>query len=402
MPNTTLKEDTNILSVSQLNMTASALLDEAFPPVWVTGELSNVSLPRSGHMYFSLKDDACQVRCAMFRRQNGALTFEPEEGMQVLLHAKVGLYTARGDFQLIVHHMEEAGDGKLQREFEKLKQKLDKEGLFLQANKKALPEHPKCIGVITSSTGAALHDILSVLARRAPMIPVIVYPSLVQGDDAPDQLIHAIKTANKRKECDVLILSRGGGSAEDLWPFNDEQLARTIFKSELPIISGVGHEVDVTIADFVADVRAPTPSAAAELISTDRMHALQRIQYLSERLQHLMTHRLSESRMTLNHLQARLKHPGERIQQSAQRLDDMDARLRTAITHHLAHANDHIRHLARALNAVSPLNTLARGYAIATQKDGKVLLDASATQVGELIHLKLSRSEVDCVVEKIK
>lgn len=256
-----------VFTVSQLNDEVRALLENQFPLIWVEGEISNLARPASGHLYFSLKDDAAQVRCAMFKMRNRLLDFQPENGQQVLLRTRVSLYPARGEFQLIVEHMEAAGDGALRRQFELLKRRLSEEGLFDPESKLPLPMVPERLGVITSPTGAAIRDILSVLKRRFPGIPVLIYPVPVQGAEAPAAIVKALRTAAARHECDLLIMARGGGSLEDLWAFNDEAVARAMHACPIPIVSGIGHEIDFTIADFVADQRAPTPSAAAELVS---------------------------------------------------------------------------------------------------------------------------------------
>ena len=267
----------DIYSVSRLNREVRALIENNFPSVWVQGEISNLARPASGHIYFSLKDENAQVRCAMFRNSNRLLKFKPTDGMQVLVRASAGLYENRGDYQLIVDHMEEAGAGLLQRRFEELKTKLAQEGLFDTEHKQDIPSFPDRIGIITSPSGAAVRDVLSVLNRRFPGIPVLIYPIPVQGDDAPPQIVRMINKACQHNDCDVLILTRGGGSLEDLWAFNDERVARAVFDCQIPLVCGVGHEIDFTIADFVADVRAPTPSAAAELVSPDRLEWTNRV-----------------------------------------------------------------------------------------------------------------------------
>lgn len=267
-----------IFTVSRLNQTVRLLLEREMGQVWISGEISNFSQPSSGHWYFTLKDDNAQVRCAMFRNSNRRVTFRPQHGQQVLVRANITLYEPRGDYQIIVESMQPAGEGLLQQKYEQLKAQLTAEGLFEQKHKQALPSPAHCVGVITSKTGAALHDILHVLRRRDPGLPVIIYPTAVQGDDAPGQIVRAIALANARQECDVLIVGRGGGSLEDLWSFNDERVARAIFASQIPIVSAVGHETDVTIADFVADLRAPTPSAAAEIVSRNQQELLRQLQ----------------------------------------------------------------------------------------------------------------------------
>ena len=288
----------NILTVTQLNRATSQLLDNHFLSIFVEGEISNFSAPSSGHLYFSLKDANAQVRCAMFKSQQRRLSFTPSNGKQVVIKARVSLYEPRGDFQLIVEHIEEAGDGALRRAFEALKIKLTAEGLFDTAHKNALPLLPQAIGIITSPTGAAIRDIITVLRRRFTAIPVIIYPVSVQGNNAKHEIVKAISLANERNECDVLILGRGGGSLEDLWAFNEEIVARAIFSSTIPIISAVGHETDITIADFVADHRAATPSAAAEHASPDQQEWLTRFNYLENHLKQQLTRKLNQKTQT--------------------------------------------------------------------------------------------------------
>ncbi|HKL78459.1 MAG TPA: exodeoxyribonuclease VII large subunit, partial [Gammaproteobacteria bacterium] len=278
------ESDLPVYTVSRLNHEARGLLESGFPLLWIEGELSNLSRPSSGHMYFTLKDEQAQVRCAMFRGRNRLLRFKPADGTKVLIRAQVSLYVARGEFQLIVEHMEEAGEGALQRAFEELKRKLAAEGLFADELKRPLPTFPRQVGVITSATGAAVRDVLTTLRRRFPALPVVVYPVPVQGQAAAPAIAEALATANRRAECDVLILTRGGGSLEDLWSFNEPEVARAIRTSDLPVVVGVGHEVDVTIADFAADVRAPTPSAAAELVVPDAREWLATLDRLRRRL----------------------------------------------------------------------------------------------------------------------
>ena len=296
-----------VFSVARLNREARAILEGHFPLIWVEGELSNLARPSSGHLYFSLKDEQAQVRCAMFKPRNQLLGFKPDNGMQVLARARVSLYEGRGEFQLIIEHMEEAGDGALRRAFEQLKSKLAAEGLFDAAHKKPLPVLPRRIGVVTSPTGAAIRDILSVLKRRFPAIPVLVYPVPVQGQGAAEKIAGAIRLAAQHGECDVLIISRGGGSLEDLWAFNEEVVARAIYDCALPVVSGVGHEIDFTIADFVADHRAATPSAAAEMVSPDQADWLQQLRGFELRLTQLLRAMLGRNRQQLVWLEQRLQ-----------------------------------------------------------------------------------------------
>jgi exodeoxyribonuclease VII large subunit len=434
-----------VFSVSELSSAARELLEDNFPLIWVEGEISNLAQPASGHIYFSLKDPSAQLRCAMFRMRRRLLDFEPENGQQVLVRAKVSLYEARGDFQLIIEHMEEAGDGALRREYEAMKRRLRNEGLFEASHKQPVPELPRQIGVLTSPSGAAIRDILSVLRRRFPAIPVLIYPVPVQGEGAAEKISQAIELANIRRECDVLLLSRGGGSLEDLWAFNEETLARAIFKSRIPIVSAVGHEVDFTIADFVADVRAPTPSAAAELLSPDRQEWLARLNSLQRRLLGSMQNRLRQTSQRLDWLSRRLQSPGQRLARARARVSELQQRQFTALQHHLHRRQDKLtalrarlmrhtpaqrvavmqeRHgnlqvrlrkaiqerlryntqklvaLTRALDAVSPLATLGRGYALAQRvSSGELLRDAGKVNIGEQIETRLARGRLLCRVE---
>lgn len=391
-----------IYTVFELNNQTRQLLEDHWQGVLVTGEISNLAAPSSGHLYFSLKDERAQVRCAFFRGAQRGLTFKPEHGQQVLIQARVSLYEARGDYQLIVEDMQLAGDGALQMAFEKLKQKLAAEGLFDSQHKKPLPTLPNCIGVITSSTAAALHDILDALKRRFPAIPVILYPSQVQGKEAAPQLVKAIEIANQRQECDVIILARGGGSLEDLWPFNEEIVARAIFHSEIPIITGVGHETDFTIADFVADVRAPTPSTAAEHVTPNQQIWQRDLQALSQRLINSIKNRFSQWQFQLDQLTKRLRHPRDQLRDHAQLLDQFEQRLTTAMKFYLTNRQQQLSNLSRALNAVSPLNTLQRGYTLTTNNNDVIIRDANAVKIGDTIKTKLAQGELLSVVEKIE
>lgn len=436
-----------IYSVTQLNREVRLMLEGHFSFVWVEGEISNFAAPHSGHWYFSLKDTTAQVRCAMFRPQNRRLNFTPKDGMHVIAKARVSLYEGRGDFQLLVEHLEEAGVGKLQKEFEALKKKLAAAGLFDQAHKKTLPVFPKQIGVVTSPTGAAIRDILSVLKRRFPCAPVIIYPTLVQGELAATNIVNAIETANLRNECDVLIIARGGGSLEDLWPFNEEKVAHAIFNSKIPTISGVGHEIDFTIADFVADVRAPTPSAAAELITPDshkllesvvddKKHLLrlinQKMQTLQQQTEWIKKHldqqhpkrRLTEQQQRLDYceialmrlqkkfmadLQARTNQlkeklfantPSHSIRNHDQQLKILQQQLQHSLQNNLQQQQTTLSTLAGKLDALSPLATLQRGFAIATsERDNTILRHAEQVSSGDKIQVQLMDGRLKCVVE---
>jgi exodeoxyribonuclease VII large subunit len=425
-----------IWSVSRLNLQARALLESSFATLWVEGELSNLARPRSGHLYFSLKDEQCQVRCAMFRMHNRRLPFEPRDGLQVLAQARVSMYAERGEFQLIVQHLEEAGAGALRRAFDALKARLAAEGLFDPAAKRALPTLPRQVGVITSPTGAAIRDVLSVLARRFPSLPVLVYPVPVQGADAAPAIVRALERAGSDGRCDVLILTRGGGSLEDLWPFNDEAVARAIARCAVPVVSGVGHEVDFTIADFVADRRAATPSAAAELVSPDAREWRARRDAALRRLALLAAGRLREERQAVAWLLRRLLHPRRRLAELRQRRRELLARLaraasaRTALArqrvatldaklarHHPAarlrgvreraqtlaarldrgineqgaRRRDRLAAALRALESVSPQRTLERGYAIVTRDaDGTLLREPRQAAAGDAVTARLA------------
>lgn len=436
----------DIYSVSRLNREARALLEGNFPLLWLEGEISNLTRPRSGHLYFTLKDEFAQVRGAMFRMRATNITFTPRDGMQVLARVRVSLYEPRGDYQLVVDHMEEAGDGALRRAFDALKQRLLQEGLFEEGRKRPLPSLPRTIGVVTSPSGAAIRDILTVLQRRFPAIRVVIYPVAVQGVGAGREIAEAIRLAGRRQECEVLIVGRGGGSLEDLWAFNEESVARAIHDSPIPVVSAVGHEVDITIADFVADMRAATPSAAAELLSPDASQLRVGVAALLQRLQRAVRRGEQRQRHRLEGLSQRLRHPGQRLQQIAQRLDELEWRLGHARRHQLRHHQTRLaglqsrlqRHTpqhrlarlqarhqslqtrlqhamqerltggrgrlalqARTLEAVSPLATLHRGYAIVTREaDGALLEHSTQVEPGARVRAQLASGELLCRVEE--
>lgn len=392
----------HVFSVSALNSLARQMLEDCIGQIWISGEISNLVQASSGHYYFSLKDANAQVRCALFKTNGRKLNFLLKNGLQVLAFAQIGLYEPRGEFQLIVQQIEESGLGILQKKFEELKQRLQAAGLFAESRKKPLPALPKTIGVVTSPTGAAIHDILTVLKRRFPAISVIIYPSLVQGDQAAKQIVKALQTANARKECDVIILARGGGSLEDLWPFNEEIVAQAIVASHIPVISGIGHEVDFTIADFVADKRAATPSAAAECASPHWQEWGQRISHKQQRLQQIMLSRLSEYQTRLLHIGKRLRHPGQRLQDQAQHLDQLEHRLILAQQHILKHKHQQLSQTASALQTLSPLKTLERGYAIVRNKQNQELVTHSRQiKVNDELIVKFAHHACECRVEKI-
>jgi exodeoxyribonuclease VII large subunit len=429
----------DIYTVSRLNREARGLLEAGLPSLWITGELSNLSRPASGHWYFTLKDEDAQVRCAMFRQRNLAVRETPRDGMQVMLRARVGLYEARGEFQLIVDHLEDAGEGELRRRFEALKLKLAAEGLFDAARKRALPRFPGRVGIVTSATGAALRDVLHVLARRFPAVSVLLYPVPVQGAGAAGEIAAMLALAGRRAEVDVLLLVRGGGSLEDLWAFNDEGLARAIAVLDLPVITGIGHEVDFTIADFVADVRAPTPSAAAELAVQDaaawretvgaaaarlasaavrairrrgdvmgdaarrlgRLHPAQAVRERMQRVDELQVRALAAVRRARTACGERLLRvaaelgaasPASRVAALRQRATHAARRLAPSVGHGLALARGRLQAALQTLHATSPIATLGRGYAIVTRAaDGAVLRDPAAAPPGTDIDARLAR-----------
>jgi exodeoxyribonuclease VII large subunit len=443
------KATRKIYTVSQLNRETSQLLGEHFLTVLVEGEISNLSTPASGHVYFSLKDDTAQIRCAMFRSQQRRLGFKLENGKQVIVKAEVSLYEPRGDYQLIVEHIEDAGDGALRKAFDRLKLKLSAEGLFDGPHKKTLPTLPHTIGVITSPTGAAIRDILTVLKRRFAAIPVIVYPVAVQGSNAQHEIANALTLANKLQQCDVIILARGGGSLEDLWAFNEEKVARAIYASAIPVISGIGHETDVTIADFVADLRAATPSAAAEHASPDQQQWLARFLYLESRLQQQSTRVMQQKQQTLDWLGKRLQqqHPGQQLARNKQRVAELESRLQqtmqtrlrrhahvieaktaklwqynpalaikshkqrhnflqqrliSAEQHRLDQLNQRLLNASHTLHAVSPLATLSRGYALALHLPSEQIIRSSAQlRIGDRVQTRLAQGQFISQVQEV-
>jgi exodeoxyribonuclease VII large subunit len=415
------------VTVSQLNRQVKTLLERGVGRLWIEGEISNIARPASGHLYFRLKDESAQISAAFFRNRQRGPTHAFKNGDHVLAYGQVSLYEARGDYQLIVEQIEAAGEGVLQRRYEALKKKLAAEGLFDEDRKQALPDLPERIGVITSPSGAAIRDVLTVLGRRFPSIPVVIYPAAVQGEAAPAELIAALETAVQRDECDVLIIGRGGGSLEDLWAFNDEGLARAITACPVPVVSAVGHEVDFTIADFVADVRAPTPSGAAEMVVPDREDWLRAVNSFAVRIARLGQRAVEDRGQTLDWLTRRLVQtsPQQNLLRQHERLNDMQRRLRLAMhqgvaqqrpalaslwqrlqvsgTRALADAQHRLQLAARGLHAVSPLATLDRGYAIVEDAEtGKVLVDASDATVGNDIRARLANGELTATVKSSK
>lgn len=438
-----------IYSVSRLNREAKLLLESGLPPLWVEGEISNFSRPSSGHWYLTLKDQGAQVRCAMFRQANLRVRLTPRDGLQILARVRVSLYETRGEYQLIIDHLEEAGEGQLRRRFDELKARLAAEGLFDTSLKRPLPRLPRRIGVITSPTGAAIRDILHILQRRFPAVPVLLYPVPVQGQGAAAEIAGALAMANERLETDLLIVGRGGGSLEDLWPFNEEIVARAIRASKIPVVTGIGHEVDFTIADLAADMRAPTPSGAAELAVPDRAEWLRALMQTASRLERCMRQSLDQRQVQLSNITRRLEHthPRTRLRERAQRLDELELRLRRALerplerqherltwittrlhnahpAHRLRAARSRLEEMTprlritmermlalsrgrlnaatRTLQAVSPLATLDRGYAIVTRADQKILRTINDTTTGQALTIRTTDGEINAIVSDIR
>ena len=443
------RPDRDVYSVGRLNREVRLLLEAGLPPIWVEGEISNFSSPASGHWYFTLKDRDAQIRCAMFRARNLAVAFRPKEGQLLQARGRVGLYEPRGDYQLIVEQLEDAGEGALKREYEKLKQRLAAEGLFAAERKRPLPRLPRRIAVVTSPTGAAIRDVLHILARRYPPAAIRIFPVPVQGAAAAASIAAAIDEVSGGGDCDVLILARGGGSLEDLWSFNDERVARAIHRCAIPVVTGIGHETDFTIADFVADVRAPTPSGAAQLVVPDRIALGAEIAGHLERLRLAVRRQLAHSLQRHDAAMRRLQqaHPGSRLAQQAQRLDELEQRLRRCAQRELAlsaqrlaqlgarlqraHAGLHIARLAelvgdqrqrlviamqdhlsrlkhrlalaqRGLDAVSPLAVLGRGFAVLTAPDGSLVRDAAQVGIGDEIEARLGRGKLIAIVKQVE
>lgn len=442
------KDGRDIYTPSRLNREARLLLEGNLPALWVEGEISNFSRPASGHWYFSLKDESAQLRAAMFRQRNMLSTFVPKDGMRVLVRGRVSLYEPRGDYQFIADFIEPGGEGALRRQFELLKAKLAAAGLFAAERKKTLPKLPRRIGVVTSPTGAAIRDILNILQRRFPMVPVLIYPVPVQGAGAAEKIAEAIAFASSQSNCDVLIVARGGGSLEDLWAFNEEIVARAIFNCLIPIVTGIGHEIDFTIADFTADVRAPTPSGAAELVVPDSAEWLRALTNWDIRLGRALQRSMSRHTERAGMLSRRLErlHPGVQLRHRAQRIDELEMHLQRCFRHqlqtrrsqlaeqiaHLRRVSPKVklalaggrldalsttlpglmqRHLekqreryslaARTLNVVSPLATLNRGYAIVTDASGKVVSDANSLHVQSQIEARVANGKIRARVESI-
>lgn len=431
------------VSVSELNRAVRTLIEQSIPLLWVAGEVSNLTRAASGHWYFTLKDAGAQVRCAMFRHKNQYLDWTPENGIQVEVRAVVTLYEPRGDYQLNVEAMRRAGFGALFEAFEKLKAKLGAEGLFEAERKRPLPAFPKRIGIVTSPDAAALRDVLTTLARRMPSLPIVLYPTPAQGDGAALKIAQAVRTAGERAECDVLILCRGGGSIEDLWQFNEEVVARAVAECPIPVVSGVGHETDFTIADFVADRRAPTPTAAAEMVSPNREELAHRLEILGGRLERRMEALLEQRMQQLDYLARRLVHPGERLQnqglhlehlrqrlgsglartldasqwryrQAGQRLASaqpdiarreaectyLGRRLQGAMGEKLHRTEAALQRLAANLAHLNPMAVLERGYSLVETAEGKIVTDSGMLDKGDGLKLTFAKGWADAKVEE--
>jgi exodeoxyribonuclease VII large subunit len=432
-----------IYQVSDLVNQMRSLMEASYPEIWIEGELSSLSTPASGHLYFTLKDANSQLRCAMFRGRASLSRYKAKAGDLVRVRAKISVYPARGDLQCIVQHIEDAGEGLLQQKYEELKEKLNQEGLFSTTHKLTLPSAVHHLAIITSPTGAAINDILSTLERRNPGIPITIYPSVVQGDMASKALIESIRDVVKHQRCDLIIMGRGGGSLEDLWCFNDEELAREIYACPIPIVSAVGHEVDVSIADLVSDLRAPTPTAAAELVSSDTATNLQKLNSMWQRLGYAYTRQLERlgqqvdicfekiehpsasirsNRKQLNNMSARLGRgiqlrtdensrnlsfnlrrlsanlPSVKIKTCTNNLDHLTERLKTATVNDLTSRRQHAQSMGSQLNMVSPLATLDRGFSIVRDEHGNIIRDGGSTSIGKQIQVDLKSGQLKCEV----
>lgn len=402
MTEPTLFANKKILTVSELNRLANQVLTQSFPLFWVSGEVSNLTRAASGHWYFSLKDAGAQVRCVMFKGRNSYLDWSPKEGDKVEARCTVTLYEARGDFQLTIEFLQRAGLGALFEAFEKLKSKLQQEGLFDATIKKPLPSHPKQIGIVTSPDAAALRDVLTTLKRRMPSIPVVIYPTPVQGKGAAVLIADAIQLANERAECDVLIICRGGGSIEDLWQFNEEIVARAIAECSIPTISGVGHETDFTICDFVADIRAATPTAAAELVTPSRENILSALNQLKQQLSRNTQYLLNQRSQALDYLARRLISPLQLIEQQKSQLAQIAYRLNAVINQQLQTKQHNLIRLSQNLTHLNPQAVLTRGYAFVQNKMGTIIASSQQLQSGDEVTLTFGIGSAEATINKIR
>lgn len=399
------QKEKHIYTVSELTKYVRVILEDSFPAVWVEGEISNFVLHSSGHMYFSLRDAGAVIKCAMFARSNAKLKFKPKDGMKVICFGKMSVYEARGDYQLIAEEIEPKGIGALQLQFQQLKEKLQKEGLFDQAHKVKIPFLPTRIGIVTSPTGAAIRDILNVTRRRFSNVEIIINPVKVQGEAAKDEIAKAIREFNKLKNIDVMIVGRGGGSLEDLWPFNEEVVARAIYESEIPVISAVGHEVDYTISDFVADFRAPTPSAAAELVIPRKEDLIGLINTATTRLNNALDGKFNRLTERLNAVKDSyiLRQPLNMITQYEQMIDDFRKDMQIRIEHLVKMRGENFHLVISKLEAFNPLAILKRGYSVSTKlPEGIILKEIGSLKIGDIVETKLGRGKFKSRVEEIE
>jgi exodeoxyribonuclease VII large subunit len=400
--NSSKPNEAKVFSVKEINRLVRELLEQSFPSFWISGEISNFISASSGHWYFSLKDDEAQVRCTMFKNKNMAADWVPKNGEKIEAKCFIGLYEARGEYQLNIELIRHAGTGLLSEAFNQLKEKLLKEGLFETSRKKLIPQFPKSIGVITSPTGAAIEDILITLKRRSPHIPIFIYPSLVQGKEAPLAIVKAIETANIRMECDVLILARGGGSIEDLWAFNEEIVARAIVASKIPTITGVGHETDTTIADFVSDLRAPTPTGAAELVTSHTVELIKTIQIYKNQLNKVMAGVIRELMQKIDYLEKRLISPRQQIQRQKEQIHQYIQRINQSMKNAMIQYRLNIDKLKLNLDHLSPHAVLSRGYSIITNVDGQIVNNANQLKLDDKIRIQLNHGQADATISDLK
>ena len=400
--NSSEPNEAKVFSVKEINRLVRELLEQSFPSFWISGEISNFISASSGHWYFSLKDDEAQVRCTMFKNKNMAADWVPKNGEKIEAKCFIGLYEARGEYQLNIELIRHAGTGLLSEAFNQLKEKLLKEGLFEPSRKKSIPQFPKSIGVITSPTGAAIEDILITLKRRSPHIPIFIYPSLVQGKEAPLAIVKAIETANIRMECDVLILARGGGSIEDLWAFNEEIVARAIVASKIPTITGVGHETDTTIADFVSDLRAPTPTGAAELVTSHTVELIKTIQAYKNQLNKMMASVIRELMQKIDYLEKRLISPRQQIQRQKEQIHQYIQRINQSMKNAMIQYRLNIDKLKLNLDHLSPHAVLSRGYSIITNVDGQIVNNVNQLKLDDKIRIQLNHGQADATISDLK
>lgn len=400
--NSSKPNEAKVFSVKEINRLVRELLEQSFPSFWISGEISNFISASSGHWYFSLKDDEAQVRCTMFKNKNMAADWVPKNGEKIEAKCFIGLYEARGEYQLNIELIRHAGIGLLSEAFNQLKEKLLKEGLFETSRKKLIPQFPKSIGVITSPTGAAIEDILITLKRRSPHIPIFIYPSLVQGKEAPLAIVKAIETANIRMECDVLILARGGGSIEDLWAFNEEIVARAIVASKIPTITGIGHETDTTIADFVSDLRAPTPTGAAELVTSHTVELIKTIQVYKNQLNKVMAGVIRELMQKIDYLEKRFISPRQQIQRQKEQIHQYIQRINQSMKNAMIQYRLNIDKLKLNLDHLSPHAVLSRGYSIITNVDGQIVNNANQLKLDDKIRIQLNHGQADATISDLK